>query len=169
MSEDNSDNRAESAIDAVYSLVSMVENLDRRIKVIDSNIKLLNNKFSKFSKLTKPLSGLRASAGTDEGRDSPSNVIMNDEQDDDGPRLVLGNITAFGYIIDSGRKPIDDVLVNIYDESSNLVKDVRTNGDGHWTVRLPPGRYLVKYIMNGFKDIKRDIELTKEIKRYEVK
>ena len=167
MSKDNSNERAESAIDAVYNLVSMVENLDKRVKVIDSNIKLLNNK---LSKLTRGAGAFGASAEKTQNLGLSSNVIINeDDDDDDSPKLVLGNITVFGYIIDSDRKPIDSVTVNVYDSSNDLVKDLKSNKDGHWTVRLPPGEYLVKYIMEGFKDIKRNIELTKKMKKYEVK
>ncbi len=165
MSKNKSNERAESAIDTIYSLVSMVETLDKRITIIDSNIKLLNNK---FSKLTKSVNDSKFSINNISHGEGPRNVIINEEEEDDA-KLVLGNITMFGYIIDMDRKPIENVSVNVYDGSNDLIKDIKTNRDGHWTVRLPSGKYLVKYIMDGFKDIKRTVELTNNMKRYEVK
>ena len=52
-----SDNRAESAIDMIFNLSSQIELLDKKLTVIDSNLKLLNNKVSKLSKQnnTRPL------------------------------------------------------------------------------------------------------------------
>lgn len=166
MPEEN--NRAESAIDVIYSLSLKIENLDKKITIIDSNIKLLNNKVSKMTKLIGD-SGVERLSSPDiySEAELPRNVILND-QDSDG-KLVLGNVSTFGYIIDHEKKPIEGVSVNVYDSENDLIKDVTSNRDGYWVVRLPPGKYLVKYIMEGFRDIKRIVELTKEMKKYEVK
>ena len=159
--------REESAIDTIYNLVQAIESLDKKVMVIDSNIKLLNNK---VSKLTKSINEVKNQSFVD----TPRNVISSDgleyEEDTSGvQKLVLGNINTYGYVVGADMKPLENVNVQVFDSSNELIKDMRTNRDGHWTVRLKDGKYSVKYIMDGFKDIKRTIELTKQMTKYEVK
>ena len=160
-----SDNRAESAIDMIFNLSNQIELLDKKLTVIDSNLKLLNNKVSKLSKQnsTKPLS-LNIER---DFREKAENVIVDGETNSN--RLVLGNISVFGHIIDGSKNPISNVFVTIYNSSNKLIKDFSSNEDGYWSVRLPPGEYSVKYEIEGFKDIRRAIELKQEMKNYEVK
>ena len=63
--------REESAIDTIYNLVQAIESLDKKVMVIDSNIKLLNNK---VSKLTKSINEVKNQSFMD----TPRNVISSD-------------------------------------------------------------------------------------------
>jgi len=160
-----SDNRAESAIDMIFNLSNQIELLDKKLTVIDSNLKLLNNKVSKLSKQnsTRPL----ALNIERDFQENAENVIVDGEPSE--KKLVLGNISVFGHIIDGDKNPMVGVLVTLYDSNNKLVKDLSSNKDGYWSSRLPPGKYSVKYEIEGYKDIKRSVELKKEMKNYEVK
>jgi hypothetical protein len=158
-------NRAESAIDMIFNLSSQIEHLDKKLTVIDSNLKLLNNKVSKLSKQEQ---GRPLTLNVDRDfKNNSDNVIIDDEEGPGG--LRLGNVSVFGHIIDGGKNPIDNVLVTLYDSKNKLIKDISSNKDGFWSVRLSPGDYSVKYEIEGYKDIRRKFELKDNMKRYEVK
>ncbi len=123
--------REQSAIDSIYGMENTLEELLRRVQVMEDNLKLMNNKFSKLSRL------------------NPLPPVKKDSSPEPPPRqqkvenLLLGNIKLFGYIVNKGKIPIPDVAVNVYDSNNKLVKNVKTNGDGHWEVRLPSGKFGV--------------------------
>ena len=162
-------NKEISAIDAIYLLLERVETLDKRFQVIDDNIKILSNKVSKLIKagLIEPSSvgqGLAVDAAADK-RYSPQNSSSQQKVE----KLVLGNIKVFGYIVNKEKRPLVDVQVKVFDNENQMVKDNKTNSDGYWEVRLPPGRFGVEYIHKNFKPINRTIELTPENKEHEVR
>ena len=158
-------NRAESAIDMIFNLSSQIELLDKKLTVIDSNLKLLNNKVSKLSKQEQ---GRPLALNVDRDfKNNSDNVIVDDEAE--SSKLILGNVSVFGHIIDGDKKPISNVFVTLYDSKNKLIKDISSNKDGFWSVRLPAGNYSVKYEIEGYKDIKRKFELKDNMKRYEVK
>ena len=152
-----------SAVDAIYSILEKVELLDKRISVIDSNLKILSNK---VSKLNSNVASVAAAPLTPHEKESiqPSPV----RQQKVG-KLVLGNCRMYGYIVSKAKMPISGVEVNIFDDSSDLVKSMSTDENGYWEVRLPPGRYGVEYIHKKFKPINRTISLSSDDKSFEVR
>jgi len=167
MSDDKT--KEQSAIDIIYLLYDEVKFLSKQVEVLDTNIKLLNNKFAKFSKsqgsettvetagqpTAKAVPGLKqASQQKEEGRPGP---------------LVLGNIKTYGYIQNKSKIPIKGVQVNIYNESGEVIKSKETDDNGYWEFRLPPGHFGVEYINKGFKPINFSTELKDGVKEYGVK
>jgi hypothetical protein len=136
---------------------NMLEELLKRVQVMEDNLKLLNNKVSKLS------------------RPTPFPPVKNDSSPEPPPRqqkvekLVLGNIKLFGYIVNKGKAPIPDVSVNVYDANNQLVKNTKTNDDGHWEVRLPAGNFGVEYIHKKFKPVNKTVELEDGTKECEVR
>jgi len=152
-----------SAIDAIYDILKKIENIDKRIILLDSNVKLLNNKVSKI------ISG-SPSVITKEATVMPVNPIVEDRTDKkEVDRLVLGNIKTFGYIVNKASRPIDGVLVTIYDDDNKIIKNTSSNLDGYWDARLPPGDYGIEYIHKNFKPINKVINLEENITTYEVR
>lgn len=152
-----------SAVDVIYDLSDKIDALSKKIDIIDSNVKLLNNKISKLNKRSSEKSNM-----------FNNNVIVDSGATGDvaatsGSGLVIGNINTYGYIVDSDKKPLVGVLVNIFDSSNNVIKNAKTDKNGYWTTRLPPGSYGVEYNMNGFSPINRKITLNDDIKKYEVR
>jgi len=152
--------KEQSAIDAIYTLLDKLELLDKRVQVIDDNLKILSNKVSKLNKNTAVVAS--STVAQNSTRQGPQKQKKID-------RLVLGKIKTYGYIVNKVKAPIEDVIINIYDANSKLVKNTKTNNDGYWEVRLPSGKYGVEYIHKKFKPINRVVELSDDIHDYEVR
>ena len=144
-----------SAIDAIYKILDKLDFLEKKISVLDSNIKIINNKLSKNN---------LPSARTDR---NPPPMERGVESDMDIDRLIVGNIKTFGYIVNSSMIPIHGVTVQILD-SGEAIKKTSTDSEGHWSVRLPPGDYTVQYSHSNFENIIKKISLSDKMKKYEV-
>lgn len=155
------DTKEQSAIDAIYDILSKIEIIDKRVQVMDDNIKLLSNKVSKLSK-NAAVAAVSATAKAPRKAAEPSLPKSID-------RLVLGNIKTYGYIVNKAKIPIGEVVVNVYDNKNKLVKNTKTNQDGYWEVRLPPEKYGVEYIHKKFKPINRVITLENGTSSFEVR
>ena len=153
-----------SAIDSIYAIEEMLKTMSRRILVIEDNIKLMNNKLSKLSKSSNPLPPDK-SFSTHGSTPSQQNSAKPEKYDG----LVLGNVRLHGYIVNRAKQPIPEVVVNVYDEDSRLIKNVKTDLDGYWEVRLPSGKFGVEYIHKNFKPVNKTVELLSGTKEYEVK
>ena len=152
--------KEQSAIDKIYELVDLVNELSKKVDVIDQNVKLLNNKLSKASSIPNSQVSVH----------SPSPSKQPVVQDPKSvTKLVLGNIKTFGFIRrKKSREPISGVEVNVYDGQNQLIKNVKSNKDGYWQVRLPKGKYGVEYIHREFHPINKVIELDEAMDKYEV-
>jgi hypothetical protein len=80
--------------------------------------------------------------------------------------LVIGKIKVYGKIVNKNKEPISNVNINIYNESSQVIKKRQTDAEGYWEVRLPAGRYGIEYAQKGFKPINRNIELSNDMKMF---
>lgn len=156
-----SKSKEQSAIDAIYTMLDRIELLDKRVQIIDDNVKILSNKISKLSRNTA-VAASSSSVAQNITRQEPQKQQESDN-------LVLGKIKAYGYIVSKVKAPIENVIVNIYDGNNKRIKNTKTNNDGYWEVRLPPGKFGVEYIHKNFKPINRVVELTDDIRNYEVR
>lgn len=159
--------KEQSAIDAIYEMLDMMSNFEKRLDVIDSNIKLLNNKVSKLQKtgaVTTTQSTQRPSGRTPEGKPAVPENINTEEID----KLVIGKVKAYGYIVNKDRVPLGGVVVNVYRGNDSL-RSLKTDDDGRWEARLPSGKYGIEYIHKKFKPINRTIEIPEDVKEFEVR
>ena len=154
--------REESAIDAIYQILDKIELLDQRMQIIDTNVKNLSNKITKLETAPTPSAGARSV----EPSPTADDLSLTKNTVD---RLVLGNVKVYGYIVNKSKKPIEGVTINVYDETNKLIKNILTNHDGYWEVRLPSGSYGVEYIHNKFRPINRTISIPSEAREYEVR
>ena len=83
--------KEQSAIDAIYEILDRLDLLDKRVQIIDDNVKLLSNKVSKLNK-----NAAVAATASPIIRESSSNQSTQKQQKVD--RLVLGNISMHFYI-----------------------------------------------------------------------
>jgi len=155
--------KEKSAIDAIYEILDKLELLDKRVQVIDDNVKILSNKVSKLNK------NAAVAAVTAPSSLGKSFTDLGPKKQQKVEKLVLGKIKTYGYIVNKVKVPIEDVVVNVYDVSNKLIKNSKTNSEGYWEVRLPSGKYGVEYIHKRFKPINRVIELSDELREYEVR
>lgn len=149
-----SNNREKSAIDAIYDMEKKLADLEKKIKASEGKLDLILSKVDKLSKRT-PVAKI----------DSTPTPVSQQKVE----KLVLGAVKVFGFIVNKSKVPLVGVQVKIYNEESQLIKDVKTNDDGYWEVRLPAGRYGVEYLHKNFKPVNKTIEFEKDSKRYEVR
>lgn len=147
-------NREKSAIDAIYDMEKKLADLEKKIKASEGKLDLL---LAKVDKLSKQAPVVKIDS-------APAPASQQKVE-----KLVLGAVKVFGYIVNKSKVPLIGVQVKIYDEKNELVKDLKTNDDGYWEVRLPAGRYGVEYLHKNFKPINKVIEFGKESKNYEVR
>ena len=155
MSEDS---REKSAIDAIYSIEEKLNSFAKRFQVIEDNLKLINNKLLKLSKASTPLPPVKVDH-------TPEPPLRQQKVE----KLLLGNVKLFGFIVNKSTEPILDVTVNVFDSNSQLVKTVKTDGNGYWEVRLPSGKFGVEYIHKKFKPVNKTVELLDGTKEFEVR
>lgn len=161
-----SEDKAESAIDKIYKIEEDIKSIKAYLQLIDNNLKLLSNKLNKISKKLdeEPARRIPQKVTATPGTPSPPQT-----QEVESEKLVIGNIKTFGYIVNKSKEPISDVVVKIYDNEGHVVKRRTTDNEGHWNVRLPPGKYGVEYIQEGYRPINRTILLDRTMKTFEVK
>ena len=149
-----SNNREKSAIDAIYDMDQRLNELEKKLKSNEGKLDLV---LSKLDKLSKVAPGVKISS-------QPETVSQQKVK-----KLLLGAVKVFGYIVNKSKVPLVGVQVKLYDDKNELVKDLKTDDNGYWEVRLPGGRYGVEYLHKNFKPINKTIEFSKEDKVYEVR
>ena len=149
-----SNHREKSAIDAIYDMDQRLNELEKKLKSNEGKLDLV---LSKLDKLSKVAPGVKISS-------QPETVSQQKVK-----KLLLGAVKVFGYIVNKSKVPLVGVQVKLYDDKNELVKDLKTDDNGYWEVRLPGGRYGVEYLHKNFKPINKTIEFSKEDKVYEVR
>jgi hypothetical protein len=169
MSENKSDktSKEQSAIDIIYLLKDSIERIDKKIDVLDSNIKLLNNKIVKVQKTVNNLT-------LSEVKDPDEKVSIGNEADivktgKRSDKYVTGPVRTFGKILAKNMRPIPDVQVAIFNDENEAIKTRKTDSHGYWEVRLPSGKFSVQYTHKNFKPINLNIILEDGITDFEVK
>lgn len=160
--------REQSAIDIIYALKESIDKIEKKIDVIDGNLKLLNNKVVKLQKSINNIAVLPEGESTNTTSevinvsDSETNVKKPD-------KYVTGPIRTFGKIMSKTKNPIPEVQITIFNDQSEVIKTRKTDSKGYWEVRLPPGKFGVQYTHKKFKSINIPIELESGMNEYEVK
>lgn len=160
--------REQSAVDIIYMLKDLVEKLDKKVDILDGNVKLLNNKVVKLQKTVNNLTVKPAPSREKAEKKSvaPESTIVRTGKR--SSEYVTGPIRTFGKIMSKSRSPISDVQVAIFNDNNEVIKTRKTDSKGFWEVRLPPGKFGVQYTHKKFKPINITIELEEGITEYEV-
>jgi hypothetical protein len=158
------ENKTKSAIDSIYNIESRLEDFDKRFSSIESQLKILNSKLEKALK-TKDVKPSVSLGGMPSAKPPVASAKHNKKVE----KLVLGSTKAFGYIVNKNKEPIKGVEVNIYDSDNDMIKKIATNDDGHWSARLPSGKFGVEYIHKKFKPINRTILIPENVTEFEVR
>jgi hypothetical protein len=159
-----------SAIDAIYLILDKINNLEKKMQVIDDNIKILNNKVTKLNKnVSQDTTRVMPTASTTNQPSLADQEYRGQTEVREPEKLLLGPVKIYGYIVNRSRHPVENVVVNLFDSSNKLVKTNKTNQDGYWESRISSGKYNVEYIHNKFKPVSKEIDIPKTAKEYEVK
>lgn len=159
--------KEQTAIDKIYQMEEDIAYIKQYVQLIDNNLKLLNNKLAKISEALENQPAPQAPTKITATPGTPPPPPQ--QQRKDSERLVLGKIKAFGYIVNKSKQPIPGVDIQVYDENNEVVKRRKTDKDGYWEVRLPPGKYGVEYRQEGYRPINRTIILDRTMKSFEVR
>lgn len=123
-----------SAIEVIYLILDKINNMEKQLKVIDNNIKLLNNKIVKTSQsqaIAKPTA--MAPPPPPDHKQSKSAIESQE------------TVKIFGRIKNKRTEPIKGVEVKIFDSSGVMIKNRTTDNDGYWEARVSPGQYGIEY------------------------
>lgn len=175
-----------TALEIILELPSILKKIENKIDVLDTNLKILNNKLNKIKNQDSPIElGQKSKyqeAQKEADRPVPSDVAVMPTATP-GPiestsagmpnlktsqKLILGSIKVFSKIKTASGKAVDGMTINIFDKSNELIRNLVTDKEGHWECKLPPGVYSVEMLHPKLKTINKEIDLKKDMKSYEV-
>jgi hypothetical protein len=157
------DVKEKSAIDVIYDIFLEIKELRKEVKVLDNNVKLLNNKLTKNNKLSEEkLQPPRAEVPVKK-LPTVDNIVP----------VQADNVKVFGRIKNHNKEPIANVDIKIYNEKGEIIKKRNTDDKGYWEARISPGKYGIEYdpssLNKKFKPLNININIIDGMKEYEVK
>jgi hypothetical protein len=175
-----------TALEIILELPSILKKIENKIDVLDTNLKILNNKLNKIKNQDSIIESSQNSKYQEAKKESdspalPDTAVMPTATP--GPiesipggmpnlktsqKLILGSIKVFSKIKTASGKAVDGMTVNIFDKSNELIRNLVTDKEGYWECKLPPGVYSVEMLHPKLKTINKEIDLKKDIKSYEV-
>jgi hypothetical protein len=162
--------RGKSPIDAIFEMQNLLENLSKKIDIVDFNMKLLNNKIQKMNKINiakiEQFSGPETK-NTNMVSAKPDTIVTPKKIE---PGLVIGSIKMYGIIKDRQSNAIKGVDIKIMDKSGGILKTKKTDDTGYWETRMPAGEFIVEYSKERqFKPIQFVCNLAQGMTSFEVK
>lgn len=169
---------------SIDKLNTTVEDLKISIKLIEGNIKILNNRAAGLLRnntepapailpISQPLlqptvNQLQAGIPTTRGRQltSENNLQEDSVIEKQGTKTYK---KVFGKLINGNNEPIENVLIKIYDKNNEVCATTETDPIGYWSSMVIPGRYSVEYTKPGFKTSNKTFEIKKNSKELEIK
>ena len=148
-----------SAIDEIFKISESIDSLNSRLDLIEKNIKSLNSKFIILTKKIDSIEKTKESVKVEATIPSASAPNSNFDNKETNDKLVLGSVKTYGYIVDTNRKPISEIIVAIFDKDNSKIRSIKTNSDGYWEARLPSGLYKIIYTHKNFNDIVKEINI----------
>ena len=175
-----------TALEIILELPSILKKIENKIDVLDTNLKILNNKLNKIKNQDSIIESSQNSKYQEAKKESdspalPDTAVMPTATP--GPiesipggmpnlktsqKLILGSIKVFSKIKTASGKAVDGMTVNIFDKSNELIRNLVTDKEGYWECKLPPGVYSVEMLHPKLKTINKEIDLKKDIKSYDV-
>lgn len=160
-----------SGIDMLEEILDQLKTLEKRLNVMDNNIKAIvnstnlanliqkasNTPLDSWANASKPIlpdvekkiADIKKKSGfknfnfesVDAAKIKGSTLI-------DKSRIPISKIMVKGRLkIDKDGKvvPLSSAVVKIYDEKDKLIKSTKTNKAGHWMSQLSPGKYVALF------------------------
>lgn len=153
-------------INDVQALKTSIDEMNTAIKLIEVNIKMLNNRAAGLLKqgtettLSPEKYKSNEQIKLDNTWEKPPQIEKNDK--------VLVYKKVFGKLLDNNKEPIEGVLVRIYDKNNEVCATSETDPTGYWTSMIRPGKYIAEFVKTGFRQINKSFELSKNMKELEV-
>lgn len=132
-----------SGLQMIEEILDKMLALDRRMQVVETNLKVLLNGRNAGLPVNAPPTGIKMN-------DKPAGVPRLDVPKPEEPKpKAAPNSRVIGRIKGQDGKAIPNVKVTIYDSRNSAVKRTRTNRAGDWMAFLPPGKYGAECILEG--------------------
>lgn len=158
-------------LEDVGSLTSTVKDLADSIKLIEANIKVLNNRAAGLMREQPQV--ISSSVSNVESKQLMAEAPKQSTQPVSAPETERSNILTykkvFGKLVNNTSEPIENVLIKIYDKNNEVCASTETDTIGYWETMLKPGRYIAEYLKTGFKTANKMFEVDKNSKATEVK
>jgi hypothetical protein len=176
-----------SGLELIKELMDKIDNVSKKIDVLDQNIKKIANS-AKVSELinkahesnmggwSKPKANIEAAKPPE----TPNGMRFNLEPKD-ASKLKSGQLNKPKMIMVSGKiiTNMNDkavflpgITVKIYDKTNKLIKETKTNAGGQWRAGLGAGKYVAefsgKYKDNELTPINKVFEVPDGVSEYEV-
>lgn len=157
-----------SGIDMLEELLDRLKTLEKRLDVIDTNIKIITNGTNLAKLIDKavdtPLKEHAKAMVQEKPKaqavEPPEKGFKNfNFEPTDAAKLKkkpapkragakTNTLMVKGKLKigrDGKNVPLSGVSVKIYDEKDKMVKQTKTNRAGHWMSKLPPGKYVALF------------------------
>jgi len=134
-----------SGLQMIEEILDRITALDRRMQVVEDNLKLLlNGRTAVPDSVRKPpIQGIKMN-------DKPAATPRLEAPKPEAPKpKAAPNSRVIGRIKGQDGKAVPNVNVTIYDARNNAVKRTRTNRAGDWMAFLPPGKYGAECLLEG--------------------
>lgn len=183
----------------VMSLVAKIDDVSSSVKLIEQNIKVLNNRagslmrgdnvaqtiqpepqpqafpVSAYAPLKQDNVGQQVlPAPTQLSSPQKSRPLSeNVEQPQYQPIKPFESINtykkAFGRLVNNAKEPIEGALIKIYDTNNEVCATTETDITGHWESQVRPGRYSMEIVKASFKPINKSFDVKERDVEVEVR
>lgn len=129
-----------TGLEILLDLVNKVELLDKKVSVLDQNIKILLNKTDG----QKPIknSPPRVEEVVPKNQPPKEKKLMKIEMTKAESKIMVSGRVVI--MVDGKPTPIPDVVIKIYDDRDKLVKETKANRGGVWMSLLSPGPHIAE-------------------------
>ena len=136
---------AKTGIDVLMELVEQVKLLNKKVDVLDQNIKVLMN-----ANRTPTPKAAPKPAPSAQAVEPP---VKSTNKPDDPARFAIIKTKGTGGIMVNGSvsllisgkdTPVSEGIITIYDETNQVVRQTKTNRGGKWVCLLKPGKYAAE-------------------------
>jgi hypothetical protein len=129
---------AKTGIEILTELVEEIKLLNKKVELLDQNVKALMNK-DRAPTQTAPPVKLKPQIKAVEAPETKKGKMTIASKK--AGVMTTGKLMI---AVNDVSAPIPDAVIKIYDENDKLIKETKTNRGGIWMALLPSGRYVAE-------------------------
>jgi hypothetical protein len=143
---------AKTGLEVLTELLEQVKLLNKRMDLMDQNLKVLMNK--ERTKAPEPKEPPKIQAvERPEPKKGKMSIELTKKPEASAPKPEQPKAEKKPGVMTSGKlavytegaqTPIPDAVIKIYDQDDRIVKETKTNRGGIWMALLAPGKYVVE-------------------------
>lgn len=165
-----SEKEEKSAIDLIYKMFNTINKVNEKVDLLSASMTDLNNKLYMANKEIKVIRNqLNAKESVTAVKKPVKYSASSVEEPKKSDKFTIGNVKMFGYVYTKSRDPIQNVRVRVITSENYLVRELDTDKDGYWEVRLRSGDYTVEYKHGRFTPFNKFVSVPDGAKEIEVK